>query len=984
MSNKIKCTCGHSWNKSSSSKKDMNICHICGKDTTMQMGGFVYPVNYVPQKKNGGWLDAYEDDVPEAQNGIEGTMGGLTDIGFNYNGAWGGPSAQNGLTFLEPTSRKLPMGHVIPMSDPSTELAISVGGEDGEPAYLIPSFKYGKYLIDKDAKAEFRKTGEHLGGPFKTWQEADEWERTVRHPYVEKGQSIPTPFRRWGKDFAMGGSLPGSVGFTYERTKGIPSEGPYAKKTLASAQPGIAISDNTRTKPIITDRPLGIVNRESVKSTEKQSYRMSPQEALLNKLKGVKLKESQDRLDKTAEKITAVSSFSPNPLISIPSAIGNFALGASELDLLGLFGSTPSSLNKFKQVGRRAPFFKAIGVADALSDIFEFTPSEDLPKRQNGGEMKFYQEGLDWKPRNISRDGSEIPQAQLGLHMLTPDYNQVGENIMEMLSVPQKALTKLFSGKYQAPSEALGIKNKVGAIATDILLDPANLVGGTAAAKIAKGVKAAKAVNKVDQKELVNVINKNLAKGMGVKKQDIPLSVKLMKDEEGFLHLNTYLGDELAGNINLRQNQVRPKTILENIIGRKTKTPIDKFDNTVGYSKYRDYPFGNMKHSDDDIVGEFSERVPKQFLNSGISGEFNKAINETLKSKGLGNLLSDRSGLQSSLGKKRWEKLVEKGLAENIGNNLYKMKRQGGSVTKDDNGYWNPENWGKPVEIGSNEITMKGLQEMGYNKPLLGISDTGDVQMMYPGEDYTFDGESVTEYPVMQKGGRTPIYTENPKDKRIKAYQDSLSLYNKFKDAKSNYINTITSKGFDPSYIEEWTTDGYVDKDVHPKIGAIKYGILQNSAGGFDRDDKWNPRDFNNYPTKSGKEMKVYLDTDLGKAISTRYPIYKKPVQPVKYKKPQPKQEVVKKQEPTQPPIKKEQPKPIERKQNIYEGSPVYSPGVGSGMPSALIGFLGQQGDTTYIKPEDYERFAVPKYGKEFIESKTKKKKNGGWLEKWK
>ena len=41
---------------------------------------------------------------------------------------------------------------------------------------------------------------------------------------------------------AMGGSIPGSVGFTYARTKGIPSEGPYAKKTMPSAQTGDIVS----------------------------------------------------------------------------------------------------------------------------------------------------------------------------------------------------------------------------------------------------------------------------------------------------------------------------------------------------------------------------------------------------------------------------------------------------------------------------------------------------------------------------------------------------------------------------------------------------------------------------------------------------------------------------------------------------------------------------------------------------------------------
>jgi hypothetical protein len=43
----------------------------------------------------------------------------------------------------------------------------------------------------------------------------------------------------WGGQFAMGGSMPGAVGFTYARTAGsAPSNGKYAKKTKASAQDG--------------------------------------------------------------------------------------------------------------------------------------------------------------------------------------------------------------------------------------------------------------------------------------------------------------------------------------------------------------------------------------------------------------------------------------------------------------------------------------------------------------------------------------------------------------------------------------------------------------------------------------------------------------------------------------------------------------------------------------------------------------------------
>jgi hypothetical protein len=43
----------------------------------------------------------------------------------------------------------------------------------------------------------------------------------------------------WGGQFAMGGALPGAVGFTYARTQDpAPANGKYTKKTLASAQNG--------------------------------------------------------------------------------------------------------------------------------------------------------------------------------------------------------------------------------------------------------------------------------------------------------------------------------------------------------------------------------------------------------------------------------------------------------------------------------------------------------------------------------------------------------------------------------------------------------------------------------------------------------------------------------------------------------------------------------------------------------------------------
>lgn len=72
---------------------------------------------------------------------------------------------------------------------------------------------------------------------------------------------------------------------------------------------------------------------------------------------------------------------------------------------------------------------------------------------------------------------------------------------------------------------------------------------------------------------------------------------------------------------------------------------------------------------------------------------------------------------------------------------------QNGSIIKDNQGYWNPDNWGKPVEINSNDITMQGV-----NQDLIGISDQGDIKLMHPGEHRIFKGKKVREFPIAKNG----------------------------------------------------------------------------------------------------------------------------------------------------------------------------------------------------------------------------------------
>lgn len=79
--------------------------------------------------------------------------------------------------------------------------------------------------------------------------------------------------------------------------------------------------------------------------------------------------------------------------------------------------------------------------------------------------------------------------------------------------------------------------------------------------------------------------------------------------------------------------------------------------------------------------------------------------------------------------------------------NLLGNKLQDGGIIQDDRGYWNPDNWGKAVKINSNNITMKNVKQN-----LLGISNTGDRKLMTPNNNYIFDGDFVTEYPIAKNG----------------------------------------------------------------------------------------------------------------------------------------------------------------------------------------------------------------------------------------
>lgn len=74
-----------------------------------------------------------------------------------------------------------------------------------------------------------------------------------------------------------------------------------------------------------------------------------------------------------------------------------------------------------------------------------------------------------------------------------------------------------------------------------------------------------------------------------------------------------------------------------------------------------------------------------------------------------------------------------------------KVKKQDWEIIDTPYGQW--EYPGAITRIPSNQITMQGVPY-----PVLGVSNTGQSQMMYPNQDYQFDGSSVTEYPLPEAG----------------------------------------------------------------------------------------------------------------------------------------------------------------------------------------------------------------------------------------
>ena len=401
---------------------------------------------------------------------------GTTNRGFNYNGAWGG-TMQNG-GFLQPTSYKLP-----PAANEgamSTEKATSIGGGPGEPAYLIPTFKYGKPL--KDPEAEYRKTGEHLGGPFKTYQEAEKFGE-MRHKYVEQGRNIPSPLKWWG-EMQDGGTMPtdkksqkfyGMLKDYYtapDRTEKEKAQ--YAAFNKLNEEYGYApvgvknrtiMGNRSMINPFsgrlnvvagadpevgeIKSTPQKLMDQYLEEYSHYQQYNENPEESKIKKTgkflghmakdfgqmikntKGLNFKKGYDQnyLTPGTTEYEAHRVIQPRLKKELETKVEQ-----EMQDRMAMGGSIPGAVG--------FTYARVAGSAPANGKYTKKTKAS----AENGKEMRYWQEGLDFKPKTISKNGGWLDgyndpiKDDMGQWTHPGEVTEINSNEITMKGVPYNVI----------------------------------------------------------------------------------------------------------------------------------------------------------------------------------------------------------------------------------------------------------------------------------------------------------------------------------------------------------------------------------------------------------------------------------------------------------------------------------------------------------------------------------------------------------------
>jgi hypothetical protein len=388
-----------------------------------QMGGSVYPVNYVPQAQDGEIVgDAGQEIIDYLQRYSRYTKG-MPGIGS----AIGITQSLANEEDMKASDKLGLFPHPYMQAASLTALYAEKEKQNLED--------YAKRQLEHNSFSKLlkEKTNKQLVNDKKvdnTYIPKPKIEKIKTNikqtPYIEHKDINTkvidnTSVSRSRKGFQTGGSIPGAVGFTYARTKGIPSEGPYAKKTLPSAQNGVDMYGTPITA--IENHRYDIDRTYYDPRTNKMNlgadYAISDNKNKIIAHENYHAKqhnEGKDNFDighNTDNKQWAEMQKRPE-MMSTPEVWNNFynRKGIESDMMINRIAENIPESQFFRNAAGDIIYNKIVDSAqykvpysfEGEAEYYENTGEEF----QNGGEMRYYQNGLDWKPKSISQQGSVI------------------------------------------------------------------------------------------------------------------------------------------------------------------------------------------------------------------------------------------------------------------------------------------------------------------------------------------------------------------------------------------------------------------------------------------------------------------------------------------------------------------------------------------------------------------------------------------------
>jgi hypothetical protein len=533
--------------------------------------------------------------------------------------------------------------------------------------------------------------------------------------------------------------------------------------------------------------------------------------------------------------------------------------------------------------------------------------------------------------------GAEPYKAQIGT-MLTALPSNMMDRLSDALGFPQKAVTKLVTGKYQTPSEAMNIQSPAGAIAADVLLDPLTFIGGGAgASKAAKAVRAAGKTTSKAAKKVATKMDRAIyptrtyrieaPKGNQLSYKPSELAKKVQKkgdwttsNLEDLAHYAQHRGLLEGKDVMLTEYKVPfwKKNIKadKDVVALKESQGTSRMEmnpnefivprNNFLYPRRTTTIKGVPEHLlEDPLYNKYS--MPMSYRASNYSSQPIKYIEDQLNA-----VTGHRMPLSTTISELRNQQPVrmetwkQPQFAPTEGVGKFKRFEEGGWLDKYND---------MPQAQNGIEGTMGGLTDIGFNyngawngpSMQMGGSLPGAVGFMYArtqspapsngpyakktkasaqnGMEMSYYQHGLDFKPktISQDGSRTPIYVSDPKDPRLKAYQDSLSAYNdmrKYFDMSRGYPRHKNEiKGWDVPVFHTVSDEiNYYRK--HPQHGWAYFDVNDFIQRTFGATENVLPEKLVNWVPRKGVEL-ARKDLEAYNQLGLRIPVYKKPVQPV-------------------------------------------------------------------------------------------------------